>query len=586
MMTLCPSLLTRVQSRRCVGRLSKQIHLSKNNLPIKVQIRLNQTSTFARSGYFGRTYARLASSKFVAVATGIVGGYTVGFIGHTAHSALFGPELSITEAGNPKQFTFHDVRQHNAIENRVWVTYGSSVYDITEFVESHPGGKERILLAAGGPLEPFWNLYQIHTSTSWNAVKEILENCKIGDLAPSEVTQASQDVLEDIWAGEPDRHPALVVRGNSPFNAETPLTLINGSYTTPNELFFTRHHHPVPSKSIAQEYKLGIELPLELQQEGKPKTIEFSLKDLKENFKKHTIVATIQCGGNRRGQLGKAGKTEGIQWSAGAISTAEWGGAKLSDVLEYAGVSQDDADKFGLENVQFIPMDNPYDASIPMHKATDKRGDVLLAYEMNGDELSREHGYPIRAVVPGYIGARSVKWLQKIVPRKDEAVSNWQRGIPYKAVSPNIKSFKGVDIEKVGFSVQELPVQSAITEPNFNRVVDLDKNEPTVQVQGFAWSGGGRSIKRVDVSPDGGQTWQTAELQGGHDQAAGRAWAWTLWTIDLELPQSVVRNGKTELVCKAVDSSCNQQPENVESVWNLRGILNNAWHRVEITVDT
>ena len=295
----------------------------------------------------------------------------------------------------------------------------------------------------------------------------------------------------------------------------------------------------------------------------------------------------MQCGGNRRGAYNDIAKTSGLAWQTGAISTAVWGGVLLRDVLKFAGVDVDDVDDgHGIEHVHMYPLDPPYDASIPVEKATSTRGDVLLAYEMNGEELPREHGYPLRSVVPGHIGARQVKWLTKIVTSEEEAPSVWQRNVQYKGFSPNVKNFKGVDPSKV-LSCQEMPVQSAIVEPNgASETISMDDDD--IELSGYAWSGGGRPIVRVDVSADNGKTWITAELGKGTEQKRGRAWAWTLWkaTVPLtnELKKMGKENGKIQFVCKAVDGSYNQQPENVHTLWNLRGILNNSWHRVDVKV--
>jgi len=105
-----------------------------------------------------------------------------------------------------------------------------------------------------------------------------------------------------------------------------------------------------------------------------------------------------------------------------------------------------------------------------------------------------------------------------------------------------------------------------------------------LQVKGFAWSGGGRGIVRVDVSADDGATWHTATLGQGSEQPRHKAWAWTFWEAEVPLPAAAVAHAGTRLVCKAVDAAHNSQPESVASVWNLRGLANNAWHRVPIRV--
>ncbi len=215
-------------------------------------------------------------------------------------------------------------------------------------------------------------------------------------------------------------------------------------------------------------------------------------------------------------------------------------------------------------------------ASIPLRKAMSLHGDVLLAYEMNGQQLPAEHGFPLRVVVPGHVGVRNVKWVQRIWLSREEAEGAWQRGIAYKGFGPSVLSTTGINVPRI-HSLQEMPVQSAITSLTPGSTLSSGKQ----LVQGYAYSGGGRGIVRVDVSSDGGATWKTANLGDGAYQKTDKAWAWTFWDCDIEIPEGVE---KVEVICKAVDSSYNVQPDTVQGVWNLRGINNNAWHRVECHV--
>ena len=206
-------------------------------------------------------------------------------------------------------------------------------------------------------------------------------------------------------------------------------------------------------------------------------------------------------------------------------------------------------------------------------------GDVLLAYEMNGEELPPEHGFPLRAVVPGHVGVRNVKWVDKVIVSPEEAKGTWQRGMAYKGFGPNVKSLKGFSEDAIAAipSVQELPVNSCITYPSLGAVVE---HSGFTSVKGYAYSGGGRGIIRVDISLDGGDTWEQATLQEGSQQPLDRSWAWTLW--EFPLPASVLagRSVPLEVICKATDSSYNCQPDSTKGIWNIRGIINNAWHSV------
>lgn len=277
---------------------------------------------------------------------------------------------------------------------------------------------------------------------------------------------------------------------------------------------------------------------------------------------------------------------KGLNWGIAAIGNAKWSGARLRDVLLAAGFGPDVA-KWA-RHIHFEGLDEDvtgttYGSSIPLNKAVGEEGDVLLAYEMNGEELPRDHGFPVRVVVPGVVGARNVKWLGKIVVSAEESSSHWQQQ-DYKGFSP------GTDWNHVDFNsapaIQELPVQSAITIPADGAVID--RSDETLTVTGYAWSGGGREVVRVDVSVDGGKTWEVAQLRSGESGEApepppppGRAWAWKLWEVTAPLPPDAQ---ELEILCKAVDSSYNVQPDTVLPIWNLRGLLNNAWHRVKVRV--
>lgn len=220
-----------------------------------------------------------------------------------------------------------------------------------------------------------------------------------------------------------------------------------------------------------------------------------------------------------------------------------------------------------------------YGASVPIAKAMDPRGDVLLAYEMNGQPLTRDHGYPLRVIVPGVAGCRSVKWVTKIIASDEESRSFWQR-FDYKTFSPNV-DWDSVDWN-ASPAIQNLPVTSAITSPAQGTLIERDgDDELTVLVKGYAWSGGGNGIIRVDVSIDGGQTWQDANLERVK-QDAGRSWAWALWQCEVEIPKD--HEGPLHIVAKATDESCNTQPERAEGIWNLRGVACNTWPKVTVNV--
>ncbi|XP_006004738.1 sulfite oxidase, mitochondrial [Latimeria chalumnae] len=528
-----------------------------------------------------RSNSQSASQRWHYTAAGIVVG-TAAILAYGLHKkrvheaeakqildSVKTPSLQGNETKSPQAhypiYSRDEITKHKTVQDRVWVTYGNSIYDITDFIEIHPGG-DRIMLAAGGALEPFWAMYAVHNQMH---IFEILNEYKIGELSLEDQSQIPVDI-SDPYAKDPVRHPALRVNSLKPFNGEPPSEILSESYITPNGFFFKRNHLPVPVID-PENYKL------EIQGEG-IKSISLTLHDLKAKFPKYQVTATLQCAGNRRSEMNHVKPVKGLDWGIAAISNATWSGAKLRDVLMYAGLKED---LEGFEHVQFEGLDKDitgttYGASIPAHKAISRDGDVLLAYEMNGEDLPRDHGFPVRVIVPGVVGARNVKWLGKIILSKEESKSHWQQN-DYKGFSPSV-DWNNVDFKSAP-AIQELPIQSAITEPKDGDHIPLGSKEITVK--GYAWSGGGHEVVRVDVSLDGGKTWQTASLIG-QEQKPGRAWAWKLWKLTAPLPKGTEQ---LEIICKAVDSSYNVQPDTVAPIWNLRGVLSNAWHRVNVSLE-
>jgi len=486
-------------------------------------------------------------------------------------------------------FTEKDIEQHKTLQDRVWVYYKDGVYDITDFLESHPGGMSKILLAAGGDLETYWRMYAQHLTQE---VADILEVYRIGNI------KREKKVIEVTTPGpysdEPweDRPPILKVNTRNPFNAEAPLATLT-DFITPNEIFFIRNHLPVP-RIKPEEYRLDVFIEDPTGQSS-PSKVTFTLDELKSKFSEHTVVATLQCAGNRRSEQNRIKKVRGLEWTGGAISNAEWKGVMLIDVLRETakkiGVTDPHIEEWiekNFEHVQFEGADKDpalatYGASIPIDRAVERRSEVILAFEMNGKPLPRDHGYPVRVVVPGVVGARNVKWLNKIVVSKHESDSHWQQ-----------KDYKGfnssIDWDNVNFKVmpaiQDLPVCSAICEPSNQSTLPpsvLDQGE--LVVKGYAYAGGGQAIIRVDVSIDGGETWLDAELlqPAKSFKELKRRWTWTQWQVAVPLPKESAGK-KIEIICKAIDSTYNNQPENVGPIWNLRGVLNNSWHKIQVNV--
>ena len=328
------------------------------------------------------------------------------------------------EAGEVKPnlptYTTEEVAKHNTDAATIWISYKNGVYDITEFIESHPGG-DKILMAAGASAEPFWSIYTIHQNAN---VYEMLESYRIGNLKQDASSSAAKSTADpkDPYASEPKRHPLLHVLTQKPFNAETPKAFSAESFITPNELHFKRNHMPVPHLDAA-----SFELEVVNELDGQKKALK--LTDVRERFPIFKIPVTLQCSGNKRRFMNERATVNGLMWDVNAISNAEWTGVKLRDLLVYCGVDLKDE---RIKHVHFEGLDKdpagaPYAVSIPKEKAFNEYGDVLVAFQMNGEDIPLDHGFPLRAVVPGVVGARSVKWLGRIVVSENESMSHWQK---------------------------------------------------------------------------------------------------------------------------------------------------------------
>ena len=514
--------------------------------------------------------------RWVPVACAAVLASGVGWAASEAKSDTVRPPGALAAPGPAAQpdgapwphFTRAQVASH-ASRASCWVTYRGAVYDVTDFVNAHPGGADKLLQAAGGSVDAYWSLYPQHVGSA--AAVAALAARRVGTLCPRDAaTEAAALPKDDPYAGDPGLHPALKLHARAPATAEPPLTLLAHAHITPSDLWFVRSHHPVPPCATAPPEQHVLTLVVG----GASTTL--TLAQLRADFPKRTLTATTQCGGNRRAELSALRPTAGISWSSGAISTARWAGASLEDVLAAARLPCDGTG--GFEHVVFEGADG-MSASVPLSNARN----VLLAYEMNGGAIPAHHGAPLRCIAPGVVGVRSVKWLTSVKPSMEEATGPWQRGMAYKPFPPSqLSVHSNQDVSQLP-SIQEQPVTSAICAPAPGETVPL--SDEVLTLRGYAYSGGGRGIVRVDVSVDEGATWSSASLdQAGAQQQRGKAWAWTLWEATVALPTGARAGDTVVCVCKATDEAMNTQPERVAPIWNLRGLNCNAWGRVEVTL--
>ncbi|UIJ35957.1 molybdopterin-dependent oxidoreductase [Allobranchiibius sp. GilTou73] len=252
----------------------------------------------------------------------------------------------------------------------------------------------------------------------------------------------------------------MLVHEEAPFNAEPTSAALAASYLTPTDTFYSRNHGPIPTLDPAT-WRLEVDGLVD-------RTLRLSLQELKDSFEEHEVTATVQCAGNRRAGLIAVRDIPGEDpWQDGATSTAIWAGIRLTDVLAAAGVTQDDAAADEL-HVAFQAPDvselarpsQAYGGSIPLTKAT--RPEVLLAWSMNGEALAPVHGAPLRVVVPGWIGARSVKWLERVTVRHGPS-DNYFQSVAYRLLPPDADPDAAGPGD--GLSLGPIALNSAILSP-------------------------------------------------------------------------------------------------------------------------
>jgi DMSO/TMAO reductase YedYZ molybdopterin-dependent catalytic subunit len=324
----------------------------------------------------------------------------------------------------------------------------------------------------------------------------------------------------------------LIVREQEPLNLEMPFSSLSG-FITPNESFYVRCHFPIPEISAA-EWRLKIEGEVETP-------FELSYDELL-GMETRTIAATLECAGNNRIFLEP--KAKGVQWGLGAVGNASWTGVPLSALLDRAKLKAsavevilEGADEGEVDKTPTPAGKISFCRSLPLAKA---RADVLLAHEMNGEKLSAPHGFPLRAIVPGWYAMASVKWLRRIVVTNKPFngfyqsldYTYWDRSGPLPTLAP----------------LAEQQTKAEIARPENGETVTANS---VYRIYGAAWSGTGE-ITRVEVSLDASHTWDEAKLLGEPVENA-----WRLWEYEWRTPANA---GRRSIVARATDSSGKLQP--------------------------
>ncbi|MCJ1319134.1 hypothetical protein MMC15_004467 [Xylographa vitiligo] len=388
------------------------------------------------------------------------------------------------------------------------------------------------------------------------------------------------------------RDPRLIrLTGVHPFNVEAPLTtLFNEGFLTPPELFYVRNHGPVPQvyEKDVPDWEFSVEGLID-------NPVTLSLRQLIAEYQQITCPVTLVCAGNRRKEQNQVRKSKGFSWGAAGVSTALFTGALMSDVIMKARPRRG-ARYVCMEGGDDLP-NGHYATSIKLNWVMDPNRGVMLAHKMNGEMLRPDHGKPLRAVIPGQIGARSVKWLKKLIITEGPS-DNWyhiydNRVLP-TMISPeeSAKNPKWWVDER--YAIYDLSPNSAMVYPAHEEQVCLVNGPGKYRAKGYAYAGGGRRITRVEISLDKGQTWRLADIDYPEDRYrdvekdifGGRldmhwretCFAWCFWSYDIPVPE--LETAK-DLLVRAMDEAMNTQPRDM--YWSVLGMMNNPWFRVAIS---
>ncbi|KAI1873075.1 uncharacterized protein JN550_003328 [Neoarthrinium moseri] len=364
-----------------------------------------------------------------------------------------------------------------------------------------------------------------------------------------------------------EKSPDMIHVLQFPYNGEPPRDRLVENEITTNQDHFVRNHGGIPEIDPS-EYTLDISGLVK-----NPKRL--TLADLQNEslFPRQSNIATLQCSGTRRIEQirkypGDGDELINAPWAEGAIGTARWTGVSLKKVIKHCGGLKEGAD-----NLEFFGADTyvkkgqvyNYVVSVPWRKV--KANEVLLAWEMNGEPLPKIHGFPLRTVVFGYIGARSCKWLYEVRAISGPSQAPVQKK-EYLYYTPQVG--KQNAMYSNGFSIQDMPVSSAIMSPVDKAQIVHDGH---IKLRGWAYSGGGHWPVRVEVSSDGGSVWYEVP-----DMTTKYFHAWRLWEIDLP----VDAEGWLEFCVRTWDNALNTQPTFVRSAWNWDLHVTSSCHRISI----
>merc|ERR1719230_82077 len=374
----------------------------------------------------------------------------------------------------------------------------------------------------------------------------------------------------DKWVPRDERLCRLT--GIHPFNCESPLSVLReAKYLTPATLHYVRNHGICPKlfwSSHSIEITGLVDRPIKLTMDELVKLPKISLP------------VTLNCAGNRRKEQNLIQKGIGFHWGCAAASTVIWTGVPLHEVLKYVGI-QDKAKWINFESPKGeVPQGNTtYGASHARNVCMNPARPCMLAFMMNGELLHPDHGYPLRLLLPGYIGGRMIKWLSTITVTEEEGDNHYHiydnRVFPKEMDSKEAVTKAGI-WKDGAFTINDRNINSAIWSPAHCAKVKV--SDAMYTVRGYAYAGAGRPVHRVEVTLNNAQNWRPAKIERIETpDEFGQCWCWVFWSVDVPI-SALAKCG--EFAVRAWDDSQNCQPE--RPTWNLMGMMNNCWFRVKV----
>lgn len=399
----------------------------------------------------------------------------------------------------------------------------------------------------------------------------------------------------------PDNHvardPRLIrLTGIHPFNVEPPLSdLWADGFFTSAELFYVRNHGAVPEvhDSEIPDWEFSVEGHVK-------KPFKLTLRELIEQYEQITVPITLVCAGNRRKEQNQVRKSKGFSWGAAGVSNALWTGVPLGEIIKRA-MPKKGAKYVCMEGADKLP-NGHYGTSVKLNWALDPNRGMMLAHGMNGEMLTPDHGKPLRVVIPGQIGGRSVKWLKKLIVTEAPS-DNWYHIYDNRVLPTMISPEESVNNESwwkdERYAIYDLSTNSATAYPAHDEKLLITEGAASefYKAKGYAYGGGGRRITRVEITLDKGKSWLLASINyhedlyrdhpdenqkifGGRLDMSWRetCFCWCFWELDIPVDKLADSN---DIMVRAMDESMNIQPRDM--YWSVLGMMNNPWFRVTIT---